>query len=378
MAQCKFCKRRFPSEQSVKAHLRFCPQYKRHENKSSGALGTKPKAETAKAMASLSSGPQLAPPATSNPFSESLKSMFEAASKSKEQSPLQRRRVLLQEIKEQVINQYRTSKGSITTAMHGAAKTAIERELSNVPLEELSAEELYEIGAAIRDRVYEPVFEKQAEEAERRQAESQARSRKQREELGAWRRAHRQKEVLIDQAWNQTNAICEAKEVVGWHRLSVLCDINSRLDEFLTGDESITEAYAIIQSVLEARFAEADATLAAARAKQDAKWREEMQGLLVLCGVIALPVLAVKYPKQVLTIISWIEQIFGKVPSGTEATAKASSQTTSSSTGSSERPRRHRKSSVSPSSPCEPGVAADQVAETHNVSTMADAASASV
>ena len=84
--------------------------------------------------------------------------------------------MLLQEIKEQVINQYRTSKGSITTAMHGAAKTAIERELSNVPLEELPAEELYEIGAAIRDRVYEPVFEKQAEEAERRQAESQARS----------------------------------------------------------------------------------------------------------------------------------------------------------------------------------------------------------
>ena len=31
-----------------------------------------------------------------------------------------------------------------------------------------------------------------------------------------------------------------------------------------------------------------------------------------------MPVLAER-PKQVLTIISWIEQTFGKVPSGTEA-----------------------------------------------------------
>jgi len=332
----------------------------------------------AKAAASESPGPQ-ASPVGSNPLSESFTSVFKAAFNLKEpQSPLQRRRVLLQEIKEQVISLYCTSKGSVTTAMRGAAKTAIERELSTVPLEELSPEELYEMGAAIRDRVYDPLFEKQTQAAERHHAEHQARSRKERLELGALHRAHRQKSTLIDQASGHANAMCEAKQIIGWDRLSVLCDINTRLHEFLTGEEPITEAQATIQTVLDTRFAEVDATLAAARTKQDAKWREEMQGLLVLCGVIALPVLAVKYPDQVLPIISWIECTFGQTASGTASTAKASSQDTSTSGGSSERPRRRRKAPPPPSSEWGNPFAAGPVAEEHNASTMGSAASASV
>jgi hypothetical protein len=58
--------------------------------------------------------------------------------------------------------------------------------------------------------------------------------------------------------------MCEAKQVVSWERLRVLVDIESRLTEFLTGRESISDAQVIIQCVLDARFAEAEA-------KQDAR-----------------------------------------------------------------------------------------------------------
>ena len=379
MARCSFCQRRFSSDQSVKAHLRFCLWYKRGEKKSLSALGTSPKAGTTTPTAApVNHGAPMASPASSNPFSECFKSICQSASKPEEkQSPEQRQRILLQAIKEHVITRYQSSEGNVTTAMRGAAKIAIERELRTIPLEELSPEERYEVGAAIRDRIYDPIFEAQAQEASCRQEETQAKRRKDCEQIGAWRRASRRKETLIDQASAQAIAMCEAKQVGGWDRLSVLADIHSRLNELLTGEEPVTEAHAIIQWVLDARFAELDGKLAAAQAKRDAKWREEMLGLVVLCGPIALPVLAVKFPEQILPIISWIEQTFRKTASGTEATANASSQTTSTSADSSKRPRRRRKAPPTPSSPWGNPFAADRVAE-HNVSTMAGAAPASV
>ena len=372
MARCSFCKRRFSSEQSVKAHLRFCPKYKSIEKKSS-ALGTIPKAGTT-STAPINQDAPMASPASSNPFSECFKSISASASESEEkQSPEQRQRILLQAIKEHVINRYQTSEGTVTTGMRGAAKTAIERELRTIPLEELSPEERYEVGAAIRDRIYDPFFEAQAEEASRRQEEKETKRRKDCEQIGAWRRASRRKETLIDQANAQAIAMCEAKQVGGWDRLSVLGDIHSRLNELLTGEEPVTEAHAIIQSVLGARFAELDGKLAAAQAKRDAKWREELQGLLLLGGFTALPLLAAQYPQHVLSILSWIERACGKTASGAETTAKGSSATVAPSPASPERPRRRRKSAASPSSPLE----GDRLAEEHNASTSMDAAQAS-
>lgn len=78
----------------------------------------------------------------------------------------------------------------------------------------------------------------------------------------------------------------------------------------LTGDEPILESQAIVRSVLEARFAEAEATLAAAQAKADEKWQEDLVGLFVLAALVAVPLLALRYPEQVELILSWIERTF--------------------------------------------------------------------
>lgn len=354
MAQCRFCRRRFRSDQAVKAHLRFCPRYKPRDEKQPSALGTKPKAESIPAAtAPFQSDAQVAQPDLTAPWREFINPVNEfSRTLAEPPSPQQQRRKLLQAVKEQVIVHYRTPLGQVTAAMRGVAKAAIERELNTLPLEELPFEEVFELAVAIRDRVYDPVFEKQAQEIRRLDAEGQERSRKERQELGAWRRAHRRKEALIDQARGQANAMCEAKQVVGRNRLSVLCDIESRLNEFLTGDESITEAQATVQRVLDARFVEVDAMVAAANAKRDAKWREDMLGLLVVGGLMALPILASKYPDQVLPIISWIERTFGKKPTPEGApTAKASPETEAPSAPSSAPPprRRWRKHPAPPS-----------------------------
>ena len=149
-----------------------------------------------------------------------------------------------------------------------------------------------------------------------------------------------------------------------WAHISVLSDVESRLDVFLTGDEPILEAQAIVRSVLEGRFAEAEATLAATRAKADEQWREEIADALVLGTLVGLIALSLRYPEHTAAFFNWLERTFGVTP-GTEAGASnpEASETTSASASTETRPRstRRRKDSVAqpdPPFPCAPsGVA---------------------
>jgi hypothetical protein len=255
--------------------------------------------------------------------------------------------------KAQVIDRHWTPLGHVTAAMRGTAKTAIDREMATLLLEDLPSEEVLEIASAIRDRLYTTAFKRQTLEVERQRVEEERRHKNEVEALGAFIRADRRKKLFIQQANHQAQAYCEEKEITGLAQLRVAGDIESRLDEFLTGDESITEGQAIVRSVLDARFAEADAKLTAAQAKANEKWQEEITGLLVLGALVGLVVLAVKYPSQALSILNWIERTFGLTP-GTEAgpPTRDASETTPPAASAESRPpsRRRRKDPVSPSS----------------------------
>jgi hypothetical protein len=250
-----------------------------------------------------------------------MKAMSEAATtQNTPRTPQQLRRTILQAAKERVIDRYRTPPGQVTDSLRGAAKLAVERELASLPLEELPFEEVCELAAAIRDRCYGPAFARQARETERHRVEREKCHKDEVEALGALIRASRRNHILVQEASQQAHVSCQEKGITGWAHLSVLSDIESRLDALLTGDEPILEAQSIVRSVLEARFTEADATLAAAQAKADAQWREEVMAGLVLGAVVGLVVLAFKYPGQALTIITWIGRTFGHTP-GVEAAA---------------------------------------------------------
>jgi hypothetical protein len=236
------------------------------------------------------------------------------------QTPQQLRRSILQAAKAQTIDQYRSWSGTVTASMRGGAKMQLERELASLPLEDLPFEEVCELAAAIRDQRYVPAFNRQIREADRQRIKREKHHKDELEAVGAWVRAERRKKVLIQQASNQAHAYCQEKAITGWTHLSVLGDIEARLEALLTGDEPILEAQAIVRSVLDARIAQAEATVAAARAKADEQWREEVAAVLVLGVLAGLVVLAFKYPAHTLAILNWIERTFGFAP-GPEAGA---------------------------------------------------------
>jgi len=359
MAKCGFCHRRFQSPQAVKAHLKHCKRYKASQSKKACALGTKPKAViTTLALPPVQSIPPIAAPDFAAPLREFEKALRESSTKQyAPQTPQQQRRTILQAAKAQVIDQYGTPLGQVTASLRGAAKLAIERELATLPLEELPFEEVLEIAVAIRDAGYVPAFTRQARKATRQRVEDERRHQKEVEALGGLIRADRRKKTLIQQASAQAHASCQEKAITGWAHLSVVGDIESRLEALLTGDEPILEAQAIVQSVIDGRFLEAAAQQAAAQAKATERWYEEVAGVLVLGAVLAAPLLALKYPAQALTILSWIERTFGLTP-GAEAGAPTheASATTPPAASAEARPpsKRRRKFPEAPSSPESP------------------------
>lgn len=361
MAICHFCQRIFHSSQAVRAHLRRCERYHAARQTGLNTLGTMPRQALPKAPRRTTSRPSSAAdhaPGAQDPFApfhDFVKTLSQPQEKPPSQaSPQQRRRKILQTAKAQVIDHYRTPLGEVTPAMRGAAKSAIERELAALPLEELPFEEVCELAVTIREQCYLPVFKRQAEEAEHQKAEHEARRRRETEAAAVAHRAERRKTTLIEQAIDQARAICEATSIVGWNRLGVLVNIESRLHEFLTGHESVPEAHAIIQTVLNARFAEAEAKQDAAQAKKDDKWREEMTALLVLGALAGLVVLALKFPAYTLAILDWIGRTFGFTP-GTEAGAPnpGASETAPSAANTESKPPSGRRR-TSPPSPLSP------------------------
>ncbi len=356
MAKCQYCRRRFRSEQAVRAHLKYCAQYQSDKRKKSAALGSMPKAASSPvATLPVQSSPPVGAPDLTAPLHDLMKSISEFSTKrDAPQTPQQQRRKILQAAKVQVIDHYRTPLGLVTASMRGATKLQIEQELGPLPLAEIPFEEVCEFAAAIRDPLYATAFKRQALEAERQRVEREKRHKDELEALGALIWADRRKKTLIQQASHQAQASCEEKAITGWAKLSVMGDIESRLEAFLTGDEPIMKAQAIVRSVLAARLAEAEAKLAAARAKATERWHEEVVAVLVLGALAGLVVLAIKYPAQALPILNWIERTFGLTPGAEAATPTPEAAKTTPPAASQEahpRSTRRRKEPGAPSSP---------------------------
>jgi len=261
-------------------------------------------------------------------------------------------RRILQAAKAQVIDQYRTPLGQVTASLRGEAKLAIEQKLVPLPLAELPFQEVCELASAVRDAYYVPAFARQTREAEHQRLEGERRHTNELESLGALVRADRRKKRFMQQTKQQAHARCKAKAIKGWDQVALLNDVGASLEEFLTGSESILDGYAIIEKVLDARFVEAEATLATARLKAAEQWDEEVAAALVLGAVLGLVVLSLNYPAQTLAIFEWIEQIFGDMSAANASAPNPEAPSTVSPTPSAEarlRSGRRQKDPVSPS-----------------------------
>lgn len=328
--------------------MRGCDEYKK--SKKLAALGSKPKA---------GSTPSDEPPKSIEPDCVASLREFEMAmhkfttKQEAPQRPQQLRRSTLQAVEAQVVDRYQASAGTVTSTMRGDAKRLIEQQLVSLPLEELPFDEVCELAAAISDRLFAPIFKREAQEAAQQRAEQESRHRKRIEDMVAGHQAAGRKATLIEQAVSQARAWCDAQQIVGPNRLSVLVDIESQLTEFLTGNETIPDAHAIIQTVIGTRFIAAEATQDAARTKADERWYEDLAGLLVLGVFLATSLLARWYPTQTLAILNWIQRTFGLNRSAEAGAPKPSEAAPPTTPNMESRPRskRRRKCTVTPPNP---------------------------
>src|SRR5688572_17554202 len=130
MATCNFCKEKFKSEQGVRAHMRRCGQYQK--SKELTASGSMPKAGSKPSVQPNPSAGQysVAPPR------DFVKAMHEfSTNQETPQPPQQLRRPILQAVKAQVVDRYRSSSESVTSTMRGDAKMAIEQQLASLSLD---------------------------------------------------------------------------------------------------------------------------------------------------------------------------------------------------------------------------------------------------
>ena len=276
MHKCRFCQREdFPSPQSFYAHLKWCPEYLKRKQKRKTALGTAslreavPKAQP-QAILSPIQPPSL--PHLNDPFAPFKHFLQDAGvllpnAGDTEETPHQSRRRLLQTAKNKAIDQHWSLTGTVTAEMRAAARLAMDRELRNEPLEEFSPQEVILLAEGIRDRVYTSFRRRQEKQARRTQEAEERKRVDQRNDDSKNTERTKKKAAFLKEAQRRVVTFLKTRSHSPLQRLQVMEEVLTQLDEALTGTEPLSEAYAAIDAVLEARVAELEAYEAAKEAK---------------------------------------------------------------------------------------------------------------
>lgn len=308
MNTCRFCKRRdFTSPQSVYAHLKWCPDYSKH--KRNAALGSSLRQAVPKAQpdqATLPPIPSTPPPHTNDslaPFRDFLQGLGVQPPSTGEtqETPQQKRRRLLQAAKNKAIDRSWGLTGTVTAEMRAAARLAIERELRNEPLEEFSSQEVIELAEGVRDRVYASFWSRQKKETQRAQEAEERKRANQRDDDRKHTERKTKKAAFLNEAQRRVITFLKTHALLPRQRLRVMEEVLTQLDETLTGDESLSEAYSAIDAALQARVAEWAADEAAREARQQAEW---MEVAAVILGIIALGFMYMKVPEILLWLLN--------------------------------------------------------------------------
>ena len=206
--------------------------------------------------------------------------------------------------------------GTVTAEMRAAGTWAIERELRNEPIEEWPVQEVHELAGSVRDRVYTSFLRRQEKEARRTREADERRRANQRNEERTQTERRKKKVAYIDEAQRRLVTGFKTRALSPRQRIQALADVLAQLDEILTGAEPLSEAYAAIDAVLQARMAEWDAYEAAKEAKQQAEWWDLAT---VVAVVIALGYMYAKAPEM----LQWLLKILYPEPAEDSTSAQA-------------------------------------------------------
>ncbi len=221
-----------------------------------------------------------------------------------QETPQQRRRRLLQDAKNRAVDHYWLVTGTVTPEMHASAKLTIDRELRNEPLEEWSPQEVIQLAEGVRDRVYNSFLRKQEKDARRIKDEAEQNRSAQRNEDRKHTERTKRKAAYLDEARRRVVNFLKAQTLSPFKRMEALEEILSLLDRTLTGDEPVSEAYAALEAILEARTAELNAQEAAKETKQQRECRELAMVIGVLIAVWIMHATSPELLQWLLNILS--------------------------------------------------------------------------
>lgn len=354
MHKCNFCQRDdFPSPQSFYAHSRWCDAYKQHKHNLKSALGTSLRQAVPKAQpAQVTSSPMqpLPLPHLNDPFApfgdiwKGIGISLPNAGATQETSQ-QRRRRLLQAAKSKAIDRSWGFTGTVTAEMRAAARLAIERELRSEPLEEFTPQEVNELAEGIRDRGYFSFWRRQKKEAQRTQEAEERNRANQRDDDRKYNERTKKKAAFLNEAQRRVITVLKTHALSPRQRLQVMKEVITQLDDTLTGTESLSEGYASIDVVLQARIAEWDACEAAREARQQEEWWELGTAVVV---IIALGSMYVKAPE----ILNWLLKTLWPEPTeNSGATGKPTGEAPCPSSNEQTPPRPVRRMRRPPQSP---------------------------
>lgn len=232
-ATCHFCKKSFRNRQAVRAHLKGCPSYRQLPKASLPNGGSKPRGlglrdPYPRARPTVGPGPAVDPPRPHAPRT--------SASPSHKPTPTNLARPIIQQVKYQVIECWRSFSHSIPAETKAQALVTIEQELSRLPLDQLPRSELVTIAEGIRDRLYQPVIQRQekAREAEERK-----------------RNQARQRTILIAAGAAHANRILRQQlDLDGWTRLDLEQQVKRVLEREVNGTETEAEVQAQVDDLL--------------------------------------------------------------------------------------------------------------------------------
>ena len=311
MYRCRFCTIDWPSRQSFNAHCRWCDAYKQHKQNLSSASGTSLRQAVPKAQPDQATSPPIPSgllPHTNDPFApfrdflQGLGVQPPSAGETNE-TPQQKRRRLLQAAKSKAIDRSWGFTETLTGEMRAAARLAIERELRDEPLEEFSSQEVIELAEGVRDRVYASFWSRQKKETQRTQEAEESKRADQRNDDRKHKERKRRKAAFLNEAQRRVITFLKTHPLSPRERLQVLEETLTLLDETLTGNEPLPEAYAAIDAVLQARIADWDAGEAARETRQHEEW---MEFAAVILGIIALGFMYVKVPEILLWLLNML------------------------------------------------------------------------
>jgi hypothetical protein len=236
-----------------------------------------------------------------------------------QETPQQKRRRLLQAAKNRAINQSWGFTGTPTAEMRTVARLAIERELRDEPLEEFSSQEVVELAEGVCDRVYSSFWNRQKKETQRTQAAEERKRARELENDRKQQERTKKKEAFLTEAQRRAAVLFQARSLSLGQRIHIMDQILTPLDATLTGEESLSEAYASIEAVLQSRVADWVAQDAAKAAKQQEEW---MEFAVVVLIIIAGGFTFVKAPG----ILLWLLNMFSPKPADSAEAPKKPSE----------------------------------------------------